>query len=217
MKLLIFGPPGSGKGTLSDQFSVSTGVKHVSTGDIFREHIKAQDDLGKKILQINKGGLVPDSLTNEIVEDRLSQEDVKDSFILDGYPRTVDQALFLEQISNISGVIFVDLEDEAIINRISHRRVCPHDGKIYHLDYKKPKVEGICDNCGSAIIQREDDKPDIVKERLEVYKDKTHPLLELFEQQGLPVLHIRGDYNINTETQGIIDKIVNWQRVLINN
>lgn len=212
MKLLIFGPPGSGKGTLSEQFSLATGIKHISTGDIFREHIKNKDEIGLKISRMSKAGLVPDSLTNEIVKDRLSKDDVKESFILDGYPRTKNQALFLESISDISGVIFVDLDDESIIKRITHRRICPVDGSIYHLDFKKPKVDGICDICHTKLIQRKDDSVEIVKKRLETYKQLTHPLLELFELQNLPLIHIRGDYDIKTETKNIINKIVDWQK-----
>jgi len=212
MKLLIFGPPGSGKGTLSEQFSLATGIKHISTGDIFREHIKNKDDLGLKILQTNKGSLVSDSLTNEIVKDRLSKDDVKENFILDGYPRTKNQALFLESISNISGVIFVDLDDKSIIKRITRRRVCPKCGAIYHLDFKKPKVDGICDKCKTKLIQREDDNVKTVKKRLETYKRLTHPILELFNSQNLPLIHIKGDYDIKTETKGIINKIIDWQK-----
>ncbi len=207
--LLIFGPPGSGKGTLADLFSKKEGILHISTGDIFREHLKSNDEIGRQIKSLSDGGLVPDELTNEIVRERLSRDDVKSGFILYGFPRTVNQALFLESISKIDGVIFVDLSDEKIIDRISHRRVCSNCHKVYNLLFNKPKIEGICDACGHELILREDDKPEVIIKRLEVYRKETEPILKLFKNQKLPLIHISGDYNLKN-ADVVIKRIVDW-------
>lgn len=210
VNLLIFGPPGSGKGTLADKFSSRYGIIHISTGDIFREHLKKKDSLGLKISSLSDGGLVPDELTNEVVKDRLSQQDAKDGFILDGFPRTINQALFLEKLLTIDGVIFVDLSDEKIIDRISHRRVCPSCGKIYNLLFNKPIKEGFCDVCGHELILRDDDKPSVVKNRLEVYQRETFPIMKLFEKQKIPLIHIKGDYDLKTELENVLSRISSW-------
>ena len=208
-KLLIFGPPGSGKGTLSDFLAEREAIIHISTGDIFREHLKANDDIAHQIKDLSNGGLVPDELTNSIVKERLSRDDVREGFVLDGYPRTLNQALFLEGFCKIKGVIFVDLEDDKIISRISHRRVCPNCGKVYNLDFNKPKVEGVCDVCHHELIQRVDDKPEVVKERLRIYKSETMPILRLFERQKISLIHIRGDYDLK-EVSKVVDRINDW-------
>lgn len=209
MKLLIFGPPGSGKGTLAHHISTFAHMNHVSTGDIFRQHIKDKDELGMRILQINKGGFVSDEIVNEVVQNRLSKDDVKENFILDGYPRTVDQLRFLESISDITGVIFINLEDDRIIDRITRRRVCPKDGTSYHLDFKKPKVDGICDECGTPLVQREDDKKETAMKRLEVYKEKTIPIISFLELENIPMYHVRGDYDIS-KADSLVQKIVDF-------
>lgn len=210
MKLLIFGPPGSGKGTLADIFSRKYNIKHVSTGDIIREHIKNKDELGSRMINSKVSDLTPDMIVNDIVKDRFSQKDLDNGFILDGYPRTINQGKFLKNLIKINGVIFVDLEDKKIINRISHRRICSNCGKIYNLNFNKPKKEGVCDFCGGKLFQRKDDTPKIIKERLKIYKEKTHPLMELFETFQWPILHIKGDYNINTEIDSVLKKIISW-------
>lgn len=209
MKLLIFGPPGSGKGTLAKHISNIGNITHVSTGDIFRQHIKDNDYLGLQIMQINQGGLVPDSLTNNLINDRLSQDDLKENYILDGYPRTINQVKFLKNISTITGVIFIDLADDAIINRITRRRVCPNDGNSYHLDFNKPKVSGVCDICGGKLVQREDDKPETAKNRLATYKEKTVPIINFLKNEKIPIFNVRGDYDIH-KVDVLVKKIIKF-------
>jgi len=214
MNLLIFGPPGSGKGTLADVFASKENLKHISTGDIIREHIKSKDELGLRMINADTAGLAPDDIVNEIVKDRLSKEDVNNGFILDGYPRTINQGEFLKDLIKIDGIIFVDLEDEKIIDRISHRRVCSGCGKIYNLNFNKPLVENTCDICKSKLFLRKDDTPEIIKRRLEVYKKETHPLIDLFEKLNWPILHIKGDYDLKTEISDVIDRIISWQKAV---
>lgn len=209
-KLLIFGPPGSGKGTLSDIFSSKTGIVHISTGDMFRSEIKQATPLGKQVKElIDAGNLVPDSLTNSVVKHRLSLDDVRNGFLLDGFPRTVDQALFLESVIDIDGVIFVDLEDEKIIDRITHRRVCSGCGKVFSV-IAHNHISDTCDRCGGKLIQRADDTVEVISNRLATYKELTHPIMDLFDKQGLKVLHIKGDYDIKTETDLVVQKIIDF-------
>lgn len=185
-KLVFLGPPGAGKGTQAKIISEKLGIPHISTGDIFRENIKNQTPLGKKASEyISKGFLVPDEVTNEMVKDRLSKDDSKKGFILDGYPRTIPQAEFLSKIVRLDKVINFQLDEKEIIKRISGRRTCKNCGIPYHIEYMKPKVNGKCDKCSGDLIQRDDEKPEVVKNRLEVYEKQTSPLIEYYKEKGM--------------------------------
>ena len=183
MNIIILGPQGSGKGTQALKIAERYNIKHVSTGDIFRENIKKGSELGKKVVEFtNSGALVPDEITNEIVKDALGKID--GGFILDGYPRSTSQAEFLSKIVEIDFVINLDLSDEDAVNRIASRRVCAKCGAGFNVLTLKPRREGVCDVCGGHLIQREDDKPEAIKKRLETYHKNTEPILGFYEEQG---------------------------------
>ncbi len=186
MNLIFLGAPGAGKGTLASRLHKEQGIPHISTGDIFRWVVKQGSELGRKVQEImSKGELVPDSLTVELVRERLSKPDTQKGFILDGFPRTVAQAEALDSFQRIDAVINFQISDERVIRRLSGRRVCRSCGAIYHVDNLPPKVEGICDNCGGQLYIRDDDKIESIKNRLRVYKEQTEPLVEYYRQQGL--------------------------------
>ena len=193
MKIIMLGAPGAGKGTQAKQIADKYGVPHISTGDIFRANIKNGTELGKKAKEyMDQGLLVPDELTCDLVMDRIQQDDCKNGFILDGFPRTIPQAealtAALEKIGQkMDYAIDVDVPDENIVKRMGGRRACVGCGATYHLVYAAPKKEGICDKCGSELVLRDDDKPETVQKRLEIYHDQTHPLIEYYEKKG--VLH----------------------------
>jgi len=186
MRIVLFGPPGSGKGTYASRLTGILGVPHISTGDMVREEIKAQTDLGKKIREYSdKGELVPDEIIIELLAKRLSKTDCEKGFILDGFPRTVRQAEAFERISKIDLVINLNVPDEIIIQRLSNRLTCRRCGAIYNRLTLKPKREGICDRCGGELYQREDDKSEVVQERLNVYRKDTEPLVKYYKKKGL--------------------------------
>ena len=190
-------------------------IPHISTGDILRDHIDAGDELGKKIkTKVEHGELIPDEITEQVIKNRLSKEDVKDKFLLDGYPRDLEQASFLLNVTGLDGIIVVDLDDETIVNRLSQRRICSHCDEGYHLSFKPPKQDGVCDECGGKLIRRKDDDPEIINERLQTYHEKTTPVLQFFEDKCIPTLEIPGDYDLETESDQIIDQIVQWQESL---
>ncbi|MEI8093238.1 MAG: adenylate kinase [Spirochaetales bacterium] len=186
MKLVFLGPPGAGKGTLASLAKATFGVVHVSTGDIFRANIRNQTPLGVRVKAIlDSGALVPDDVTIEIVKDRLEQPDVRPGYLLDGFPRTIAQAEALAQVESLNAVVNFVLEDEEIVRRLSGRRVCKSCGAGFHTESRKPEKEGICDSCGGSLIQRADDEPAAIEERLRVYKSQTAPLIEWYRQRGL--------------------------------
>ena len=187
MKIIMLGAPGAGKGTQAKQIADKYGVPHISTGDIFRANIKNGTELGKKAKEyMDQGLLVPDELTCDLVMDRIVQDDCKNGFILDGFPRTIPQAEALTAaLEKIDYAIDVDVPDENIVNRMSGRRACLNCGATYHLISIPPKVEGICDRCGSEIVLREDDKPETVQKRLKVYHEQTQPLIDYYKNQGI--------------------------------
>jgi len=186
MKLVLLGPPGAGKGTQASIISRKFNIPHISTGDLFRENIRDKTELGKKVVEYSsKGLLVPDNITNEMVAQRLMKMDCANGFILDGYPRTIAQAKFLDKIQTIDKVINFQLTDQEVVRRISGRRTCPNCGAVYHIIYKKPKKKNICDKCSSELVQRDDEKPKVVKKRLEVYKKETTPLIEYYTKKGI--------------------------------
>lgn len=191
MKIIMLGAPGAGKGTQAKQIADKYSIPHISTGDIFRANIKNGTELGKKAKQyMDQGALVPDELTCDLVMDRIQQDDCKNGFVLDGFPRTIPQAealdAALEKINEkMDYAIDVDVPDENIVNRMSGRRACLNCGATYHLISIPPKVEGICDRCGSEIVLREDDKPETVQKRLKVYHEQTQPLIDYYKKQGI--------------------------------
>ncbi len=189
MRLIILGGPGAGKGTHAELLAAKYGIPHISTGDIFREHIKENSELGKKISEYVKNGLlVPDELTVNVVKTRLDKKDCTKGFILDGFPRNIEQADYLEELLRETGigidyVLNLRADDDVIVKRMSERRACPKCCSNYNLSSNPPKVEGICDNCGSAIIRRQDDIPETILERLKVYHKQSEPLIDYYTKR----------------------------------
>ncbi|MCH4192397.1 MAG: adenylate kinase [Butyrivibrio sp.] len=191
MKIIMLGAPGAGKGTQAQMIAEQYHIPHISTGDIFRANIKNGTELGKKAKAfMDKGQLVPDELTVQLLLDRVAQDDCKDGYVLDGFPRTIPQADVLDQEltklgDKVDYAINVDVPDENIIHRMSGRRACLKCGATYHIEHIPPKKEGICDKCGSELVQREDDKPETVKNRLSVYHEQTQPLIEYYTRKNI--------------------------------
>lgn len=191
MKIIMLGAPGAGKGTQAEKIAEKYQIPHISTGDIFRANIKNGTELGKKAkTYMDQGLLVPDELVVDLVVDRVAQEDCKNGYILDGFPRTIPQAEALdaalaEKGEHIDYAINVEVADENIINRMAGRRACLNCGATYHVVTIPPKEEGICDKCGNDLVLREDDKPETVKKRLDVYHDQTQPLIEYYTQKHI--------------------------------
>ena len=191
MKIIMLGAPGAGKGTQAEQIADKYKIPHISTGDIFRANIKNNTELGQKAKQyMDQGLLVPDELTCDLVMDRIKQDDCKNGFILDGFPRTIPQAEALDAAldkinEKMDYAINVDVPDENIVNRMGGRRCCLNCGATYHVVTIPTKVEGICDRCGSPVVLRDDDKPETVQKRLTVYHDQTQPLIDYYEKQSI--------------------------------
>ncbi len=186
MKLILLGAPGAGKGTQAEVICERLAIPAISTGNIIREALKSGTEMGLRAKSyMEEGKLVPDEVVIGIIQDRLQQDDCKNGFILDGFPRTIPQAEALDKMGvAIDKVIDLEVSDEAIVERMSGRRVCENCGASYHILYKKPEVEGKCGKCGGALIQRKDDHPDTVRERLRVYHEQTEPLKSYYEKQG---------------------------------
>ncbi|MCR4890772.1 MAG: adenylate kinase [Lachnospiraceae bacterium] len=191
MKIVMLGAPGAGKGTQAKRIAEKYGIPHVSTGDIFRANIKNGTDLGKEAkTYMDEGKLVPDELTVRILLDRVAQDDCKNGYVLDGFPRTIPQAEVLDGElkklnEKIDFAINVDVPDDNIVNRMGGRRACLKCGATYHMTHLPPKTEGICDSCGSELVLRDDDKPETVKKRLAVYHEQTQPLIDFYSKQGV--------------------------------
>ena len=187
MNIVLLGPPGIGKGTVAGKLTKKLGFPHIATGDMLRENVSEKTKLGVKAQTfMDRGLLVPDDVVIEMIKERLQKDDCKDGFILDGFPRTINQAEKIKDIK-IDKVINIQASDEVIIERLSRRRVCEQCGFTYHLDFIKPNREGFCDKCSGILNQREDDKPEAIKERLKVYRDKTEPLIKYYQEKGLIV------------------------------
>ena len=186
----MLGAPGAGKGTQAKMIAEKFGIPHISTGDIFRANIKNQTELGKKAkAYLDEGTLVPDELTCDLVVDRIANEDCAKGYILDGFPRTIPQAEALTKALAKDGgaidyAIDVDVPDSDIVRRLSGRRVCLKCGATYHTSFNPPRVEGICDSCGEALVHRDDDKPETIQKRLDVYHSQTQPLIEYYHEAG---------------------------------
>ena len=216
MKIVLLGPPGAGKGTQADILVKKLLVPHISTGDMFRAAISNGTELGKEAKSyMDKGQLVPDIVTVGIIRDRISMSDCSEGFLLDGFPRTLPQAealdnLMEEMSSNLDAVLNISVPLDRLIDRLTGRRMCRNCGTIYHLLYNAPEVENVCDACGGELYQRDDDKEETVKSRLEVYEAQTAPLIEYYEQKG--ILHtINGDLPINEVTTQLGEALgQNW-------
>ena len=186
MNIVLIGPPGIGKGTVAAKLSEKLGYPHIATGDMLRENVAQKTKLGLKAKSyMDRGLLVPDELVIEMVKERLKKDDCKNGFILDGFPRTLNQEQEISKVAKIDKVVHIQASDSILIDRIKKRRVCSECGFNYHLEYIKPNREGICDKCGRRLIQREDDKPETVKKRLETYRKETEPLIEYYEEKDL--------------------------------
>lgn len=182
----MLGPPGVGKGTQADRVAKRLGVPHIATGDILRKNVSDGTGLGKKAESFMKaGGLVPDEIIIEMMNRRLGEKDARKGFVLDGYPRTFAQAEALDKSFDVDVVINIYLEPEDLVKRSTGRRVCDQCQSIYHLLTNPPKVTGKCDKCGSELIQRDDDREDVVRKRIETYDEKTRPLIEYYRRKGL--------------------------------
>ena len=186
MKIVMLGAPGAGKGTQAKMIASKYGIPHISTGDIFRANIKNGTELGKKAkTYMDQGALVPDELTLELIMDRFKQDDCKNGYVLDGFPRTIPQAEALEKVAALDCALLLDVPDKFIEERMTGRRVCPKCGRTYHVTNIPPKVAGICDDCGTELVQRDDDSPETVRARLRVYHDQTEPLVDFYKGRGI--------------------------------
>ena len=208
LKAIIFGAPGSGKGTYASRLQAKLGVEVIAMGDIFRELLKEDSELGRKVkVYVEKGLLVPDEIVVEVLKQRLNKIPKGKGFILDGYPRTLEQAKILEGITKIDVILLLDVPDWIIIERLSSRRICRNCGTVYNVRFLKPKVEGICDKCGGTLYQRSDDNPEVIKKRLQVYQEQTRPLLEYFKEKKVPFV-ASSTTTLDTPPELIVDKII---------
>ena len=214
MRIIMLGAPGAGKGTQAKKIAAKYGIPHISTGDIFRANIKNGTELGNKAkTYMDQGLLVPDELTCDLVVDRIQQEDAREGYVLDGFPRTIPQAEVLDKAlseinDKIDYAINVDVPDENIINRMGGRRACLSCGATYHMVHIPPKKEGICDVCGQPLVLRDDDKPETVKNRLDVYHKQTQPLIDFYNAKGI-LKSVDGTVDMKDVFAAIVAKTVN--------
>jgi len=212
MKIIMLGAPGAGKGTQAKKIAEKYAIPHISTGDIFRANLKAGTELGKKAKEyMDAGALVPDELTVDLVMDRISKDDCVNGYILDGFPRTIHQAEKLTEALSATGgeidhAITVDVPDAVIIDRMAGRRMCSNCGASYHIVNIPTKMAGICDQCGTELIVRNDDKPETVKKRLAVYHEQTKPVIHYYGEKDL-VLLVDGTQSMDTVFAAIVDKL----------
>jgi adenylate kinase len=212
MRLILLGPPGAGKGTQADKIAKEYNIPHISTGDIFRANIKNETELGLKAKQyIDNGELVPDSVVVAIVEDRIKQDDTKNGFLLDGFPRTENQALALDEVLkeigiSLDAVININVDSQILVSRITGRRICKDCGATYHIEFNPPAEEGVCDLCGGELYQRSDDNEDTVQNRIDIYNKQTAPLIEYYSKQDL-IKTIDGEQAIDKVFTDIVKKL----------
>ena len=209
MKIIMLGAPGAGKGTQAKKIAAKYSIPHISTGDIFRANIKNGTELGLKAKSyMDAGGLVPDEITIGMLLDRIHQADCENGYVLDGFPRTIPQAESLTEALKKNGeaidfAVNVDVPDENIINRMSGRRACLNCGATYHIVYNAPKTENVCDACGQELVLRDDDKPETVKKRLDVYHDQTQPLIDYYKNEGV-LAEVDGTLDMEDVFQAIV-------------
>lgn len=210
MNLILLGAPGAGKGTQAKSIVDKYGIPQIATGDMLREAVNKGTDLGKKAKEyMDKGELLPDEIVIGIVKERLKQDDAQKGFILDGFPRTIKQAEELDKILSelnmeLDAVINVAVPEDEVVRRIVNRRSCRNCGAVYHLIYKPPEEEGKCDYCGGELYQRDDDKEETVRDRYNVYRQQTEPLIEYYSKQGL-VKNVDGTKDIDEVTQDVMN------------
>ena len=191
MRLILVGPPGAGKGTQAVALAAHYKIPHISTGDIFRANLKNGTELGKKAQSfMDRGELVPDSVTNEMVKDRLGKSDVINGFLLDGFPRNTNQAevldaILIEKKMPLDAALELSIDNSEIVKRLSGRRTCRNCSATFHKDFEKPKVDGVCDKCSGELYQREDDKEEVITRRLEIYAQQTEPIIAYYKNAGI--------------------------------
>ena len=214
VNLIIFGAPGSGKGTYASRLKEKLNVEVIATGDIFREMIKADTPLGRRVREyVEKGLLVPDDITLEVLKQSLAKIPRSKGFILDGYPRTIWQAEALDKIAKIDAIIHLIVPEWIVVERLSSRRICQNCGAIYNLLFLKPKLDMVCDNCGGPLYQRPDDKPEVVRKRIEVYEKQTQPLLDYYRVRGVPFVEVKCE-KLETSPDEIVEEIFKGLRKL---
>jgi len=205
---VIFGPPGSGKGTYASRLQSKLGVDVIATGDIFREIITENTTLSRKVKEyVEKGLLVPDNVVVEVLKQRIAKISTGKGFILDGYPRTLEQAKALENIAKIDAVIRLIVPDWIIIERLSTRRICKNCGEVYNIRYLKPKRDMICDKCGGTLYQRPDDTPEVIKKRIDVYERQTQPILQYYKGKGVPFIEFKCE-KLETPPEVAVEEIL---------
>ena len=205
---IIFGAPGSGKGTYASRLQSKLGIDVIAMGDIFREIMKEDTDLGREVRSyVEKGLLGPDSLTIQVLKQHIAKIKNKKSFLFDGYPRTIEQAKALETIAKIDVIIQLLVPDWIIIERLSTRRICKNCGEVYNIRYFKPKKDMICDKCGGPLYQRTDDTPEVIKKRIEVYEQQTRPILQYYKEKAVPFTEVKCE-KLETPPEVIVEEIL---------
>jgi len=208
MRKIFLGAPGAGKGTAASRIAPIKNIPHISVGDICREQVKMETSLGLKLKEfMDKGELVPDEIVIEMMQKRITEPDCENGFILDGFPRTIKQAEMLKEILPIDAVINIDVPDEIVIQRLCSRVTCRNCGEIYNLLFLKPEKEGICDACEGELYQRDDDKEEVIQNRLNVYKEQTQPLIDFYKNIGI-ISDVKVT-NINQTPEELVEKVLN--------
>ncbi|MCJ7607329.1 MAG: adenylate kinase [Thermoplasmata archaeon] len=207
MKLIIFGPPSAGKGTQAQRLSEKYGIPQVSTGDLLREAVAKQTPLGVKIKSyLETGRLGPDDLIVQLISDRVSRPDCADGYLLDGFPRTMGQAVELDKMTDIDLVLSIVVDLELLVERAIGRRICKRCASVYHVKFSPPKVEGVCDKCGGVLIQRDDDRQETVRKRLSVYTEQTAPLIDHFRAKGI-LVDVDGSLGIEAVSEQMVKAV----------